>query len=160
MYKYFILFAFCFTLLTSYGSNKLDIEAEGTFAPAGPPLETPTRNEIGTGCIVELKQAYSVTGTLTGKFEIDFRILVYGPCGEPPGTYDEEWIASGSFIGNVNGLPGSGKFTYTAIVKVGGDVDGKIIFGDGIEGELIVKGNFKDRKLSYNGEISKPATND
>ena len=160
MYKYFILFAFCFSLLISYGNINPELEASGTFSPAGPPLGKPVRNEIGESCIVEVKQAYNITGTLTGKLEIDFRILVYGPCTEPPGTYKEEWIAFGSFSGTVDGSPGFGKFTYTADVKAGGEVDGKMIFGDGIEGELVVNGNFKDRKLSYNGEINEPVAND
>ncbi len=134
--------------------DKPEMEVEGTFQPVGPPLGTPVRNEIGKVCIVEIKQPYNITGTLTGKLEIDFRILVYGPCGEPPGTYKEEWIGFGSFNGTVDGSPASGKLTYTADVKAGGDVEGKIIFGQGIDGELIVKGNFKDGKLSYNGEVN------
>jgi hypothetical protein len=157
MYNYFVLSTFCFLLLISYANNNPELDANGTFSPTGPPLEIPTRIAIGEYCIVEVKQAYNITGTLTGKLEIDFRILVYGPCGETPGTFKEEWIAFGSFDGTVDGSPRSSKFTYTADVKAGGDVDGKILFGDGIEGELIVKGNFKDRKLSYNGEISEPA---
>jgi uncharacterized protein (TIGR02246 family) len=135
--------------------DKPEIEIEGTFEPVGPPLKTPIRNEIGEGCIVEIKQPYNITGTLNGKLEIDFRILVYGPCGEPPGTYNEEWIAFGSFTGTIDGTLKTGKFTYTANVKVGGDVEGKIIFGQGLEGELLVKGNFKDGKLSYYGELNK-----
>jgi uncharacterized protein (TIGR02246 family) len=135
--------------------DKPEIEIEGTFEPDGPPLKTPIRNEIGEGCIVEIKQPYNITGTLNGKLEIDSRILVYGPCGEPPGTYNEEWIAFGSFTGTIDGALRTGKFTYTANVKVGGDVEGKIIFGQGLEGELLVKGNFKDGKLSYYGELNK-----
>jgi uncharacterized protein (TIGR02246 family) len=124
--------------------EKPAFESEGTFAPAGPPLEIPVRNEIGEGCIVGIKQPYNITGTLTGKFEIDYRILVHGSCDKSPGTFNEEWIAFGSFNGTVDGMPKSGKFTYTADVKA----------GQGIDGELIVKGNFKDGKLSYNGHLN------
>ena len=131
-----------------------EIEIEGTIVPSGPPLETPVKNEIAAGCIVELKQPYKISGTLSGSLEIDYRILIYGPCGEPPGTYDEEWIAFGSFGGTVNGTQGTGKFTYTAKVKAGGDVEGTIVFGQGIDGELTVKGNFKEGKLSYNGHLN------
>ena len=59
-----------------------------------------------------------------------------------------------SFNGTVDGKQKSGKFTYTANVKAGGVVEGKIIFGKGIDGELTVKGNFKDGKLSYNGLLN------
>ncbi len=151
--RYLFLSAIIILSFTFCGYNKSDIEAEGTFVPAGPPLDTPVRNDIGKGCIVEIKLPYNITGTLTGNLEIDFRILVNGPCGEPAGTYDEEWIAFGSFSGTVDGSPGSGKFTYTADVKTGGDVDGKIVFGQGIDGELVVKGNFKNKRLSYYGHL-------
>lgn len=154
MYRYFILAAILFSLIISYGNDVTGIEASGTFMPSGAPFEAPVRKEVGKSCIVELKLPYNITGTLTGKFEIDYRILVYGPCDEPPGTYDEEWIAFGSFSGTVDGSPGSGKFTYTADVKAGGDVEGKMIFGQGIDGELIVTGNFIDGKLSYNGILN------
>jgi hypothetical protein len=152
--RYLFLFAIILFSFTFYGINKIKIEAEGTFEPAGPPLETPVKNDIGESCIVELKQPYKISGTLSGNLKIDYRILVYGPCGEPPGTYDEEWIAFGSFSGTVDGSPGSGKFTYTANVRTGGDVEGKIVFVQGIDGELTVKGNFKDGKLSYNGYLN------
>jgi len=154
MFKYFILYAFCFSLITSYSINKSKIEAEGLFIPDGPPLEKTVKTDIGECCIIELKQPYKISGTLSGSLEIDYRILVYGPCGEPPGTYDEEWIAYGSFSGTVDGTPVAGKRTYTAKVKAGGDVEGTIVFGQGIEGEQTVKGNFKEGKLSYNGHLN------
>ena len=154
MFKYFILCAFSLSLLISYPNNNPLLEASGTFSPSGPPLEKPVRIAIGESCVVEVKQSYNITGTLIGKLEIDFRILVNGPCSEKPGTYQEEWIAFGSFDGTVDGSESSAEFTYTANVKAGGDVDGKIIFREGIEGELIVEGNFKERKLQYKGEIN------
>ena len=128
-------------------------EATGTIKPNGVPKEPPSRVEAGESCIVDLTQTYTVTGTLSGMFEINFRIIVHGPCTEPPGTYDEEWIAYGIFSGILNNTQTDGKFTYIAKVGEGGNIDGKIVFGQGISGELKVKGNFKDGKLSYNGTI-------
>jgi len=43
--------------------------------------------------------------------------------------------------------------SYTATVKEGGEVNGSIVFGQGLEGELHVHGNFKDEKLTYKGII-------
>ncbi len=43
--------------------------------------------------------------------------------------------------------------SYTATVKAGGKVNGSIVFGQGLEGELYVHGNFKDGKLTYKGMI-------
>lgn len=126
----------------------------GTFAPQGPPPEEPKRMAAGENCIVDLKQNYNVTGGLSGSFEIDYRILVKGPCGSPIGTFDEEWIAHGDFNGEFNGKPVAGKLSYVASVKAGGDVDGRITFGQGLEGELCVSGNFSDGKLFYEGSVS------
>ena len=91
-----------------------DSIVSGTLVPKGPPISPPVRVEAGNNCIVDLVQTYSVTGTLSGIFEIDYRILVYGPCGVPPGTYDEEWIAYGIFDGYLAETTASGKFSYTA----------------------------------------------
>jgi len=134
---------------------KSDSIASGTFIPKGPPINPPIRVEAGNDCIVDLIQTYFVTGTLTGTFNIDYRILVYGHCGEPPGTFNEEWIAHGAFNGKINESPVSGKFSYIAKSKAGGEVDGHIVFNQGITGELEIKGNFNDRKLSYEGWLSK-----
>jgi hypothetical protein len=100
---------------------------------------------------VDLKQAYTITGTLTGAMVIDYRILVAGPCGSPAGTFDEDWIAYGTFDGTIKGVSASGALTYTAHVKAGGQVDGQITLGQGIDGVLRVHGNFSDGKLTYEG---------
>ena len=155
MRKYFILSLFLAPLVFSQGNNNSDFEAKGFFAPSGPPTETPVRMEVGKSCLVELKQSYKISGTFSGSLEIDYRILVDGPCNKPAGTYDEEWIAFGTFNGTINEKSVTGKFSYTANVKAGGDINGKIIFGQGVEGELNVRGNFKGGKLSYDGWTKK-----
>lgn len=132
---------------------KNGIEAEGEFFPSGPPQKKPERIEAGKNCIVDLTQSYTISGTLSGIIEFNYRILVKGPCGSTPGTFDEEWIAYGKFTGNVNGIVTFGNMSYTAEVKAGGEVNGRIVLGQGLEGELQVNGNFKDGKLSYKGQI-------
>ncbi|MBL1214988.1 MAG: hypothetical protein HND52_16620 [Ignavibacteriae bacterium] len=156
MTRYLLLSSILFLLIFSASKLNSDIEVKGTFKPSGPPTEGPVRLNAGTGCIIELKQPYTIAGTLSGSLEIDYRILVKGPCGAPMGTYDETWIAYGSFTGNIDGNSKSGKFTYTANVKAGGEVFGTIIFGQGINGELKVEGKFSDGILSYKGWITKP----
>lgn len=130
-------------------------EASGTFAPAGPPPEPPRRVDAGGGCIVDLRQAYVVSGTLSGSLEVDYRIIVYGPCEVPPviGKYDEAWIAHGTFTGTIDDAAASGSLFYTAQVRAGGDVEGRIVLGGGLTGELAVSGNFGDGKLSYRGWV-------
>ncbi len=128
------------------------IEATGQFSPVGPP-KNPKKIEAGKICIVDLIESYSISGTLSGKMEFNYRILVKGPRGSPPGTFDEEWIAYGKFDGKLNNNSASGIMSYTATVKAGGEVNGSIVFGQVLEGELHVHGNFKDGKLSYKGMI-------
>jgi hypothetical protein len=129
-------------------------EVSGTYAPDGPPSTPPERVDAGKSCIVDLEQGYKVSGALDGTFKVNYRILVHGPFGSPIGTFDESWIAYGEFSGSVKGQKKSGSVTYTADVKAGGDVSGKLVFGQGMEGELTVSGNFGDGKLSYQGHIA------
>jgi hypothetical protein len=131
----------------------LVIEAAGTFSPNGPPSEPPLRVEAGGSCIVDLKQAYTITGTLSGSLSIDYRILVAGPCGLPLGTFNENWIAHGTFTGTIGGAEVTARFSYAAQVKAGGEVDGLIVFGPGLQGELQVSGNFSDGRLAYEGRL-------
>lgn len=98
-----------------------------------------------------------MTGTLGGSAEIDYRILTYGPCpASPPspGTYDERWIAHGTFAGTFDGRDAVADFTYTADVHRGGAVDGRILMGGGLTGELTVTGNMAGLGLSYDGELT------
>ena len=133
--------------------NKDGIKAAGEFSPLGPPLKEPERIEAGQSCIVDLIQPYTISGTLSGKIVFNYRILVKGPCGSPPGTYDEEWIAYGEFTGKLDNADVSGKMCYTANVEAGVEVNGIIVLGQGLEGKLQVHANVKDRKLLYQGYI-------
>jgi hypothetical protein len=107
---------------------------------------------------VDLRQAYDMSGTLSGLLTIDYRILVHGPCEVPPviGKYEETWIAHGTFTGTSDGSAASGTLTYTARARSGGEVEGQIRLDGGLAGELAVSGNFADGKLSYHGRVSKP----
>lgn len=132
-----------------------ETEVAGTFAPSGPPSEQPVRIDAGGSCVIDLKQAYDMSGTLSGSLEIDYRILVYGPCEVPPvlGKYDEEWIAHGRFSGEADGSAASGTLIYTAHVAAGGNVDGRMVLRGATDGVLAVSGNFADGKLSYRGRV-------
>lgn len=138
------------------GLSGADTVASGVFAPAGPPLEQPIRVDAGGGCVIDLRQAYEISGTLSGSLEIDYRILVHGPCELPPvpGKFDEEWIAHGTFTGKVDGAASSCSLTYTAQVRAGGDVEGQIILGGDLVGDLKVTGNLGDGELSYYGRVN------
>jgi hypothetical protein len=129
------------------------LEATGAFAPSGPPSGAPRRVDAGGACVVDVRQGYGVSGTLGGTFEVDFRILVHGPCGSPAGTFDEEWIAVGRFSGVVAAEQVSSGFTYTASVREDGEIRGTIRFGPELDGEVAVSGRFSDGRLAYAGWI-------
>lgn len=136
-----------------------EADVSGTFSPSGPPSEQPVRIDAGGSCVIDLKQDYDVSGALSGSLEIDYRILVYGPCEVPPvlGKYDEEWIAYGRFDVAIDGGARSGTLTYTARVRAGGDVEGRMELRGGIDGALAVSGNFAAGKLSYRGRVPRRA---
>ena len=144
-------------MLTSAAVSGADsmsrIRATGTFRPDGPPQQQPVRVDAGSGCVVDVRQAYIVEGTLEGSFNVDFRILVRGPCGSPLGTFAEEWIARGEFVGSLEGESTTARFTYTATVKPGGEVSGLIVLGQGLAGKLRVRGSFSDGELIYDGRL-------
>lgn len=133
--------------------------ARGHLVPVGPPTTPPRRTDAGGNCVIDLRQRYEVTGTLSGTAEIDYRILTYGPCpkGPPsPGRYAERWIALGTFAGTFQGKPAQADFTYTADVRRGGAVEGRIALSDGLRGELTVTGAMTEGSLAYAGEVDVP----
>lgn len=151
------MFALLATSVAVIGAESEEtIQASGTFEPDGMPHQPPVRIDAGEGCVVDVDQTYIVKGTLSGSFDVNFRILVHGPCGYPLGTYSEEWIARGTFRGSLNGKTASANFTYTATVKAGGDVSGQIVLGQGLNGYLRVRGSFSDRQLAYDGLLTIP----
>lgn len=133
--------------------NGETVPVAGWLAPAGPPSAPPARVAAGDQCIVDTTQAYDVTGDLTGTAEIDYRIFVDGECGEPAGTFDEHWIAHGTLRGSFDGAPATSHFSYTAQVRAGGAVDGRLVLGQGLRGELHIHGRFDDGRLAYDGRV-------
>lgn len=129
----------------------------GTLTPVGPPWEGRIRVDAGESCVIDLTRSYELAGNLSGPADISFRILVAGPCGVPPGTYDEEWLARGTFEGTIRGARAAARFTYTARVFVGGRVDGRIVLGQGVDGELQVRGTFANGRLSYEDRAERAA---
>lgn len=130
------------------------VAVSGVIIPQGPPSRTPVRLDAGAGCVVDVAQDYSLQGDLEGSLSIDFRILVHGPCGSPPGTFDEEWIAHGESAGTVMGQSYSTLLTYVAGVE-DGDILGVIVFGPGLAGRLEIVGRFEQRRLRYSGWVAK-----
>jgi hypothetical protein len=131
------------------------IEASGTFRADGAP-ERRTLSQVGDNCIVDLEMEYSLEGSLAGSMSVDYRIYVGGVCGKPPGTFDEQWIARGTYKANVDGAECEGPLVYIADVEAGGAVKGKITLAGDLEGTLEVAGRFQDGFLRYQGRLTRP----
>jgi hypothetical protein len=127
----------------------------GMIVPSGPPQGAPVRMDAGGSCIVDVTQRYDVAGSIRGSLEVDFRILVHGPCGSPPGTFDEEWIALGELRGRWEGGSISTRLAYKAEVR-GGAVEGNIVLGPGASGQLKIRGTFAEGRLAYTGWVRAP----
>ncbi len=130
------------------------VPASGAIVPNGPPERRPVRVDAGGACVVDLVQDYTVDGALVGELSIDYRILAAGPCGSPAGTFNEEWIAHGTFSGTALGQQATAVLLYTARARSGGSVDGTIVLRGSVEGELKISGEFADRQLSYRGVLT------
>jgi len=84
---------------------------------------------------------------------LDYRIFVAGPCGAPPGTYDEHWIAFGRYSFDVDHEHLEGPLVDLARVQAGGDAEGSMTLADGLEGTLEVRGSFHDGFMRYEGSL-------
>lgn len=111
------------------------------------------RTEIGSVCIVDLDQGYDLSGTLSGSMKINFRIIIDGPCGSPPGTFNEEWIAHGDYSATISNLAVQGSLVYIATVEDGGSVSGELRLVGGATGTLVVTGDFRDGFMEYSGSL-------
>jgi len=132
-------------------------QAQGTFKPSGPP-DHPARHEIADICIVDLDQSYEIDGTFTGTMTVDFRIFVDGPCGSPPGTFNEHWIAHGQFdLASPGAASAKGSLAYLADVAAGDRVTGTITLAGELQGTLRIKGSFQEGAMNYMGSIAQPA---
>lgn len=142
-------FAMTAALPTASAQDVLVSLATGHIVPAGPPSSR-IAVDAGTSCVIDIVLPYIITGTLEGTAEIDYRIDVEGPCAEAvPGKFDETWIARGTFTGS----PSNAGFVYTAQVKAGGKIRGKIALGQGLTGWLWVSGSLADAQLDYRGFV-------
>lgn len=113
----------CLPAINVIGQAQPQLKLVGTFRPSRPP-EEPARTKVGAGCVVDLRQAYVVDGSLAGDMIIDYRIFVAGDCTKPPGTYDEHWISHGTYVVRVQEARHTGTLIYLASVKAGGEVEG------------------------------------
>lgn len=110
------------TLLAGCQAGPRPIQAE--YVLAGPPIEE-SATEIDGECLLNLVFPWEIEGNLQGTAVTDYKILLHGPCDNSGeiGEFDESWIYSGSFDGELDGKDGT--FDYYAF----GEINDQLLTG-------------------------------
>jgi hypothetical protein len=115
------------------------VEATGAFA-ANVDFATLTLTPRGSNCLLEVEGELVFTGTIQGSAAGRTSALVFAPCEEagtnPPGTFADVFKSELEFEGTVDGLPASATLLYMGRVQPGGQIDGRLIFSNGVAGRL------------------------
>jgi hypothetical protein len=130
------------------GQVRTEPKLSGTFRPSAAP-EKHSRRKVGSDCVVDLEQSYSVDGSLVGEMVVDYRIFVAGDCTKPPGTYAEHWISYGTYAVQAQREKYTGTLSYLATVKAGGKVEGTLTLDGELSAKLEVDGNFENGYMTY-----------
>ena len=131
------------------GGTMQRTEVSGTMDREGYPKTPLDKENAGGGCIVDVTQEHSVSGSMSGTLEIDYRLLIAGSCESQAEMDDQEWIAHGVFEGMVDDSSRAASFSYVGEVKDGGNLEGTIVFSGGLVVELRIMGSFCDAPLCY-----------
>jgi hypothetical protein len=82
-------------------------------------------------------------GTIEGTANGTTSALEFAPCSEvavnPPGTFPDEFKSVAVFDGTVAGEPAHANLLYMGRVQVGGAIDGRFVFSNGVAGDLAVQ---------------------
>ena len=110
-----ILMATVLTVLTGCQAGPKPIQAE--YNLAGPPIEE-SATEVDGECLLHLVFPWEIEGNLSGTAITDYKILLHGPCSDEGGigAFDETWVYSGTFDGELDGR--SGTFDYYAFAEI------------------------------------------
>ena len=105
-------------------------------------FSTVTLTPKGSNCLLEVDGRLVFTGTIEGTAIGHTSALEFAPCSEvavnPPGTFPDVFKSVAVFDGTVNGVPAHSNLLYMGRVAVGGHIDGRLIFSDGVAGKLDV----------------------
>jgi hypothetical protein len=135
------------------------IEVTGTASFVGPPDERNVATRSNT-CHLEVHTSKQFEGTIEGMAPMVLNIVVNHFCdGMPPDTYAHQWVASGTFTGTVDSVPGAFDFAYVAQIEAGGELNGKFIIIEGAGGLANLRGIINETgpllgTTSYSGQLS------
>ncbi len=105
-------------------------------------FSTVTLTPKGSNCLLEVDGRLVFTGTIEGTAIGHTSALEFAPCSEvavnPPGTFPDVFKSVAVFDGTVNDVPAHSNLLYMGRVAVGGHIDGRLVFSDGVAGKLDV----------------------
>lgn len=84
----------------------------------------------GETCHIELTATFCLEGTFDGCFVADFFIVHFGACVEPA---PQHFIASGTFVGEVDEMVGSFDFVFVGDIDIDGFAEGDLVVGHGTD---------------------------
>lgn len=117
------------------------VQASGSFAAIIDP-STFTFTPRGRNCLVTVKGQLVFSGTIQGTAFGETKALEFAPCSQvvaaPPGTYPDVFHSRAVFDGTVAGVPAHANLWYMGRTAVGGHIDGRFIFSNGVAGRLDV----------------------
>lgn len=106
-------------------------------------FSTVTLTPRGENCLLTVNGRIVFSGTIEGVATGQTSALEFAPCSQvavnPPGTFPDEFKSVATFQGTVNGQPATADLLYMGRVQVGGAIDGRFVFSNGVAGRLDVQ---------------------
>jgi hypothetical protein len=117
------------------------VQTAGTFAVTID-FSKVTLTPRGENCLLQVPGQAVFQGTIVGTGSGITSALEFAPCSQvainPPGTFPDVFHFDGDFTGTVAGVPATANLRYMGRVQVGGAIDGRFVFSNGVAGELDV----------------------
>jgi hypothetical protein len=105
-------------------------------------FSTVTLAPKGGNCLLEVSGRIVFSGTIQGTANGRTSALEFAPCSEvathPPGTFPDVFKSVAVFDGTIAGQPAHSNLLYMGRVAVGGTIDGRFVFSNGVAGEVDV----------------------
>jgi hypothetical protein len=106
-------------------------------------FSTLTLTPTGRNCRLEVNGQLVFTGTIEGTATGVTTALVFASCSDvatsPPGTFPDVFKSDLAFQGTVDGEPAQANVLYMGRVQPGGQIEGRLVFSNGVAGRLEVE---------------------
>jgi hypothetical protein len=106
-------------------------------------FSTLTLTPRGRNCLLRVNGQLVFTGTIEGVATGQTTALVFAPCSDvatsPPGTFPDVFKSELAFEGTVDGEPARANLLYMGRVQPGGQIAGRLVFSNGVQGRLEVE---------------------